>query len=168
MSDTPEQAAHDELRTALLGAVAENRVRAFVHHWVELLERPAAGPEPLRELLAEDLEMTFGDGRVLRTYDEVAAWYTGTGAQVEISLHHLRELSVTPLPGRSYEVGILFDWEGIARDGRPMTATTRHEWTLTDTDERHLRLSRFKVTALAPFTPVTAAEALSHFRAASS
>ncbi|MDT0449247.1 hypothetical protein [Streptomyces hesseae] len=47
-----------------------------------------------------------------------------------------------------------------------MTARTRHARTLPETDELYLRLSRFQVTALDPFTPVTAEQALSHFRAA--
>jgi hypothetical protein len=47
-----------------------------------------------------------------------------------------------------------------------MTARTRHDWTLTETGERFLRLSRFHVTAIEPFTPVPAEEALRHLRTA--
>ncbi|MFI9269349.1 hypothetical protein ACIGXM_01295 [Kitasatospora sp. NPDC052896] len=44
-------------------------------------------------------------------------------------------------------------------------ARTEHSWTLPETDERYLRLSRFEVAALEPFTPVTAEEALAAFEA---
>jgi hypothetical protein len=59
-----------------------------------------------------------------------------------------------------------FDWEGVSVAGQPMTARTHHDWTLTETGERFLRLNRFHVTAIEPFTPVSAEEALAHLRAA--
>ncbi|MFJ9968799.1 hypothetical protein [Streptomyces avermitilis] len=147
-------------------AYGENRVLSFVHYWLSLLEQPADTAEPLRELIADDLAMTLSDGRVLHTFDEVAAWYADTGKLVDISTHHISDLTITPGPGHSYRVTMDFDWEGINRSGQPMTARTRHDWTLTDTDGRYLRLSRFAVTTLNAFTPVTATEALHHFEAA--
>jgi hypothetical protein len=165
---TAEQADLDRLRATLTAAAGENRARAFLYRWLELLERTAGDAEPLRELLADDLTMTLPDGRALHSYEEVAAWYAGTREAVQLSLHHVRELTVTPGPGRTYDLAIDFDWQGIAKDGRPMTARTRHQWTLTDTDEPHLRLSRFAVTAVEPFTPVPAAQALAHYTAARS
>ncbi|MEU3352472.1 hypothetical protein [Streptomyces sp. NPDC037389] len=147
-------------------AYGENRVRAFLHYWLSLLEQPAADAEPLRELIADDLEMTLSDGRVLRTFEEVSAWYAGARDLVDVSIHHVHDLTVTPGADRTHDLTMEFAWQGIAKSGRPMTARTRHAWTLTETDERYLRLSRFHVTALAPFAPVTAEEALAHFQAA--
>ncbi|MEV7603779.1 DUF4440 domain-containing protein [Kitasatospora sp. NPDC089797] len=163
---TEHDTAADRLRATLTTAAAENRARAFLYRWLELLERTTGDAEPLRELLADDLVMTLPDGRVLRDHDEVAAWYDGTRAAVRLSLHHVRGLTVTPGPGRTYDLAVDFDWQGIAVDGSPMTARTRHAWTLTDTGESHLRLSRFTVTAVEPFTPVPAEQALAHFTAA--
>lgn len=147
-------------------AYTENRVRAFVHYWLSLLERPAPDAEPLRELIADDLAMTLPDGRVLHTFDEVADWYAATGGQVEVSTHHIKDLRITAEPGDRIRVTMDFDWEGIHVSGRPMTARTRHAWTLTESGERYLRLSDFAVTALDPFTPVTAEQALAHLRTA--
>ncbi|MFJ8478328.1 hypothetical protein [Kitasatospora sp. NPDC094011] len=163
---TENSTAADHLRAALTDAAAENRARAFLYRWLELLERTTGDAEPLRELLADDLAMTLTDGRVLHDHDEVAAWYLGTREAVQLSLHHVRGLTVTPGAGRTYDLLIDFDWQGIAKDGSPMTARTRHAWTLTDTGESHLRLSRFAVTAVEPFTPVPAEEALARFAAA--
>ncbi|MGW1195761.1 hypothetical protein ACWD4B_07855 [Streptomyces sp. NPDC002536] len=161
-----EPTALDRLRTSLTDASNENRVRAFLHHWLLLLEQPAPDAEPLRELIADDLEMTLSDGRVLRTFDEVAAWYAGARDLVDISIHRIVDLVVTPAPGGvGYDLAMDFAWQGIAKNGQPMTARTRHRWTLTETGERFLRLSRFAVSALEPFTPVTADEALAAFRA---
>jgi hypothetical protein len=147
-------------------AYSENRVRAFVHYWLSLLEQPAATAEPLRELIADDLAMTLSDGRILHTFDEVGDWYADTGGQVEVSTHHIQDLELTTESDGRHRVTMDFRWEGIHRSGQPMTARTRHDWTLTDTGERYLRLNRFAVTALDPFTPVTAEEALAHNQAA--
>lgn len=160
-----EPTALDQLRTSLTGASNENRVRAFLHHWLSLLEQPAPDAEPLRELIADDLEMTLSDGRVLHTFDEAASWYAGARDLVDISIHRIVDLVVTPGSGvGSYDLAMDFAWQGIAKTGQPMTARTRHRCTLTDTGERFLRLSRFAVTALEPFPPVTADEALVSFR----
>lgn len=145
----------------------ENRVLAFVHYWLSLLERPAPNAEPLRELISDDLEMTLSDGRIIRTFDQVAEWYAATGGQVQVSTHHIKNLRITPGPDGRHRVTMDFDWEGIHLCGQPMTARTRHDWILLDTGERYLRLTRFGVTALEPFTPVTAEQALAHLRAAS-
>ncbi len=147
-------------------AYAENRVMAFVHYWLSLLEQPAENAEPLRPLIGDDLEMTLSDGRVVRTFDEVAAWYAATGGQVRISTHHIEDLNIAEGPDGRHRVTMDFAWEGIHVSGQPMTARTRHDWTLVETGERYLRLSRFAVTALEPFTPVSAEEALAHLHAA--
>jgi hypothetical protein len=143
-------------------AYAENRVLAFVHYWCSLLEQVAENAEPLRELLADDLAMTLPDGRVLHTFDEVSAWYAGAGALVDISVHHLVDPVITPGADGIHRFTTDFAWVGISRTGQPMTARTRHEWTLVETGERYLRLRSFAVTALDPFTPVTAERALAH------
>ncbi|MFB7618188.1 hypothetical protein [Kitasatospora sp. NPDC056181] len=149
-------------QTPFADAYAENRVLAFVHYWLSLLEQPGADAEPLRELLDADLAMTLSDGRVLHTFDQVAAWYTDTAGLVDLSTHHLADLTITPGTGDTHDLSVDFAWEGITREGQPMTARTRHQWTLAETGERHLRLRRFAVTVLDPFTPVTAQEALAH------
>ncbi|MGF1429828.1 nuclear transport factor 2 family protein [Kitasatospora sp. LaBMicrA B282] len=167
MPEPTQPTALDRLRASLAAASNENRVRSFLHRWLLLLEQPAPDAEPLRELLADDLEMTLSDGRVLHTFEEVAAWYAGARELVGVSIHHIVDLVITPAPdGGSYQLAMDFSWQGIANSGRPMTARTRHRWTLTDTGERFLRLSRFAVTQLEPFAPVTAEEALAAFRAA--
>ncbi|MEU9118492.1 nuclear transport factor 2 family protein [Streptomyces sp. NPDC048506] len=147
-------------------ALAENRVLAFVHYWCSLLEQPAASAEALRELLHPELAMALPDSRVLHTFDEVAAWYAQAGELVDVSTHHLIDPVITPGEDGDHRITVDFAWEGITRTGQPMTARTRHDWTLTDTGERYLRLKRFHVTALEPFTPVTAEEALAHHDAA--
>lgn len=146
-------------------AYAENRVLAFVHYWLSLLEQPADDAEPLRELLDADLAMTLSDGRVLHTFDQVAAWYADAAQLVEISTHQLIDLAITPGTDGSHDLSVDFAWEGITREGQPMIARTRHHWTLAETGERYLRLRRFAVTTLDPFTPVTAQEALAHHHA---
>jgi hypothetical protein len=70
-------AAVDQLRAALRESTAAHRVQAFIHHWLTLLEHPATDAEPLRELIADDLAMTLSDGRVIGSFNEVAAWYQG-------------------------------------------------------------------------------------------
>ncbi|MET8627886.1 hypothetical protein ABZW30_29795 [Kitasatospora sp. NPDC004669] len=152
--------------TPFTDALAENRVLAFVHYWLSLLEQPADNPEALRELLHPELAMTLPDGRVLHTFDEVAAWYAQAGELVGLSTHHLIDPVITPGEDGDHRITVDFAWEGITRTGQPMTARTRHAWTLTDTGERYLRLKRFHVTVLEPFTPVTAEEALAHHDAA--
>ncbi|MFJ9847603.1 hypothetical protein ACIRYZ_45745 [Kitasatospora sp. NPDC101155] len=147
-------------------ALAENRVLAFVHYWLSLLEQPADSAEVLRELLHPELAMTLSDGRVLHTFGEVAAWYAQAGELVDLSTHHLIHPQITPGEDGDHRLTVEFAWEGITRTGQPMTARTRHDWTLTDTGERYLRLKRFHVTALEPFTPVTAEDALAHHDAA--
>jgi hypothetical protein len=143
----------------------ENRVRAFLHYWLSLLETPAETAEPLRELIADDLAMTLSDGRVIHTFDEVSQWYAGAGEFVTVSVHHIKDLVVTVEPDGTYRITMDFSWQGIHRSGQPMVARTRHDWTLTETGERYPRLSRFAVTALEPFSPVTAEEALARFEA---
>ena len=144
-------------------AYAENRVRAFVHYWLSLLEQPAQNAEPLRELIGDDLAMTLSDGRVLHTFDEVSAWYAGAGEFVDISTHHLLDPVITPGEDGNHRITMDFGWEGIHRSGSPMIAHTRHDWTLRETGERYLRLQSFAVTPVVPFTPATADEALDHF-----
>jgi hypothetical protein len=151
--------------TPLVEAYAENRVLAFLHYWLSLLEQPAADAEPLRELLHPDLAMTLSDGRVLHVFGEVAAWYAGAGALIDISTHHLIDPTITAATDGTddgHDLSVDFAWEGITREGQPMIARTRHRWTLADTGERYLRLRRFAVTILDPFTPVAASEALAH------
>jgi hypothetical protein len=109
--------------------------------------------------------MTLPDGRVLHTFDEVAAWYAGARDLVGTSSHRLVDPVITPGPDGSYRLAVDFAWEGIANTGQPMTARTRHDWTLVETGEHYLRLRSFAVTALEPFTPVTAEEALAHHHA---
>ncbi|MGF1426174.1 hypothetical protein [Kitasatospora sp. LaBMicrA B282] len=147
-------------------ALTENRVLAFVHYWCSLLEQPQDNAEVLRELLHPELAMTLPDGRVLHTFDEVAAWYAQAGELVEVSTHHLIDPQVTPGKDGDHRLTVEFAWEGITRTGQPMTARTRHDWTLTDTGERYPRLKRFHVTTLEPFTPATAEQALAHHTAA--
>jgi hypothetical protein len=147
-------------------AYVENRVRAFVHYWLSLLEQPAENAEPLRELLAKDLEMNFSDGRILRTFDQVADWYAATVGQVQVSTHHVRDLKIDAGSDGCHRITMDFDWEAITVTGQPMIARTRHEWTLIETEERYLRLKYFEVVPLEPFTPVTAEQALAHYQAA--
>ncbi|MFG2794995.1 nuclear transport factor 2 family protein [Streptomyces sp. NPDC048419] len=150
----------------LTDALTENRVLAFVHYWLSLLEQPTGNAEALRELLHPELDMTLSDGRVLHTPDQVADWYAQAGELVDLSTHHLINPVITPGEDGDHRITVDFAWEGITRTGQPMTACTRHDWTLADTGERYLRLKRFHVTALEPFTPVTAEEALAHHNAA--
>ncbi|WP_316759400.1 hypothetical protein [Streptomyces herbicida] len=110
--------------------------------------------------------MTLSDGRVLHTFDEVAAWHAQAGELVDLSTHHLIEPVITHGEDGGHRITVNFTWEGITRTGQPMTARTRHDWTLTDTGERYLRLKHFHVAVLDPFTPVTAEEALAHHDAA--
>ncbi|MER5548576.1 hypothetical protein ABT072_40595 [Streptomyces sp. NPDC002589] len=60
-------------QTPFVAAYAENRVLAFVHYWLSLLEQLGADAEPLRELLDADVTMTLTDGHVLHTFDQIAA-----------------------------------------------------------------------------------------------
>ncbi|MEU8515125.1 hypothetical protein AB0C76_26595 [Kitasatospora sp. NPDC048722] len=143
-------------------AYTENRVLAFVHYWLSLLELPAPDAEPLRELLHTDLTMTLSDGRVLHTFDQVAAWYTENAGLVAISTHHLADLTITPAADNTLDLSVDFAWEGITRAGQPVVARTRHHWNLAETGERYLRLRRFAVTVLDPFTHATAQEARAH------
>ncbi|EST36571.1 hypothetical protein [Streptomyces roseochromogenus] len=106
--------------------------------------------------------MPLPDGRVLHAFDEVAAQHAQTGERVDLSTHHLIDLVITPGEDGDHRITVDFAREGITRTGQPMTALTRHDWTLTDTGERYLHLKRFHTTALEPFTPVTAEEALAH------
>lgn len=162
-------------------ALAENRVLAFLHYWLALLEQPTAPSEssepsepaapsvdvePLRELLHPELVMTLSDGRVLHTFDQVAAWYTRNAEQVEISTHHLIDPVITPGQDGDHQLTVDFAWQGITRAAQPMTARTRHVWTLAETGERYLRLKRFHVDIVEPFTPTTADQALAHHDAA--
>jgi hypothetical protein len=148
--------------TPLLETYTEHRVLAFLHYWLSLLEQPAADAEPLRELLDAELAMILSDGRILRTFDDVAAWYAGAGELVAMSTHHVIDRTITPGTDNSHDLAVSFAWEGITREGQPMTARTRHHWALAETGERYLRLRRFAVTILDPFTPVTAQQALAH------
>jgi len=147
--------------TPLMETYTEHRVLAFLHYWLSLLEQPADA-EPLRELLDADLAMTLSDGRILHTFDDVAAWYAGAGELVDMSTHHVIDRTITPGTDNSHDLAVNFAWEGITREGQPMTARTRHHWTLAETGERYLHLRRFAVTILDPFTPVTAQQALAH------
>ncbi|WP_369362492.1 hypothetical protein AB5L52_02605 [Streptomyces sp. CG4] len=149
-------------QTPFVAAYAENRVLAFVHYWLSLLERPGADAEPLRELLDADVTMTLTDGHVLHTFDQIAAWYTDTSGLVDFSTHHLANLATTLQTDDTHDLSVEFAWEGITREGQPMTARTRHQWTLAETGQRYLRLRHFAVTTLDPFTPATAQEALAH------
>jgi hypothetical protein len=155
----------DRQDTPLSETYTEHRVLAFLHYWLSLLERPAADAEPLRELLDADLDMTLSDGRILHTFDDVAAWYAGAGELVDISTHHVINRTITPGRDDRHDLAVNFAWEGVTRQGRAMTARTRHHWTLAETGERYLRLRRFAVTILDPFTPVTAQQALAHHAA---
>ncbi|MFF3460673.1 hypothetical protein ACFYXH_41695 [Streptomyces sp. NPDC002730] len=143
-------------------AAYTNRARAFVHYWLSLLEQPATDAEPLRELLADDVSMHLSDGRTLSAFGEIAAWYTTTVNQVDISTHRISDFKITAEPGGDYHLTMDFAWQGVTRAGQPMTARTHHQWTLQETGEWYLRLLDFKVTTIEPFTETTAEQALTH------
>ncbi|HTJ72743.1 MAG TPA: hypothetical protein VL551_34710 [Actinospica sp.] len=159
---------HLELAGAPGGAgYAEHRALAFVHQWCFLIEEPPTDPALLRELIGDPVSMRMSDGRVLTEYAEIATWHDATANAVETTTHTLVEWKLTrPEPGR-YDVALDFAWQGITAARQPMTARTHHEWTLTDADEHFPRLASFVVTAVRPFAPATAVDALADLRGSS-
>jgi hypothetical protein len=106
-------------QTPFAEAYPENRVRAFVHHWLSLLEQPAAGAEPVRELLDTHLAMTLSDGRVLHTFDVAAAFAVKQGGKLAGSWRGLGNAG----PGDQDQAARCGDGVGmaggaVAHDGR--------------------------------------------------
>ncbi len=143
-------------------AYAHNRVEAFVHRWVSLME--GTDPEPMHELLAPVFEIQTSSASI-RDWPGFVGWFQGLASQVRKTAHQLDELSVAQR-GNAYDVSLEFAWHGMAKSGQPMIARTHHDWTLVETWERYPRLSSFRVRAVKPFTPVSTAEALAAYDAA--
>lgn len=157
MSDS----AVDKLRDALVQARLEHRVLAFAYAWLYLIEPPAQDPDRILALIDTDnVAMHLSDGSTITTPDEIRAWYAKTAGAVQASSHRITTLAVAPGPDNTVLAAIEFAWQGVAPGDQPMTARTHHDWVLVDLGEPQLRLREFTVSAVRPFAPATAEDAL--------
>ncbi|WP_225725241.1 MULTISPECIES: hypothetical protein [unclassified Nocardia] len=132
--------------TPFVDGYGENRVRAFIHYWLSLLEEPAATAAPLRELISDELTPRL---------DEIA-----TRTTAGLGTHHPADLRIDLADPENYRVTMDFEWVGIDASDRPRTARTRHDWTLRESGERYPRLHRYEAEVIEPPTPIPAEDAL--------
>ncbi|WP_179380331.1 hypothetical protein [Jannaschia marina] len=149
-----EQAGEPEEGGTFEDAYAENRMRSLVHYWLALIEDPARDPDPVREILAEDVRLDFSSGAIT-DFEGFADWLAGPGSQVAASTHEIGNFSVEEAGEGVYRVGMDFDWNGLLPDGTRMVAKTRHDWTVeNDVSERFARIRTIDVEVLEPLRPV--------------
>lgn len=154
----------EQLRAALVESELEHRVLAFVYAWVHLIEPPAKDSARILELVTDDAVLHLSDGSAAETPEQIAQWYTRTAGAVEASAHRVEHLEASRAADGTLRAAIDFAWQGIAAGDQAMTARTHHEWTLVDDGGPLPRLREFRVTAVEPFAPATAEDALADFR----
>ena len=145
-------------------AHAEHRALAFVYQWCFLLERPTDDVAAVREIVSDPISIRLPDGRELTEFEQVAAWHEATSHAVAVTTHTVVDFKLAEPEAGCYDVTLDFVWQGITSEDQAMTARTHHEWTLTDAGERFPRLASFVVSAVRPFAPSTAVDALADLR----
>ncbi|MEM8657572.1 MAG: hypothetical protein AAGF22_05700, partial [Pseudomonadota bacterium] len=138
---------------AFVDAYADNRMRSLVHYWLALIEDPSRDPEPVREILAEDMSLNFSSG-VITDFAGFEAWLAGPASQVAASTHVIRNFSAEETSEDTYAVTVDFDWSGILPGATVLVAKTRHNWTVVnDPAERFARIQTIDVEVLEEFRP---------------
>ncbi|MGW0778356.1 nuclear transport factor 2 family protein [Streptomyces sp. NPDC002835] len=129
-----------------------NRAASLVYYWLTLIESRNPDPAPLTEILAKDASFHLSDGRTLNGAEAIADWFTGLPSLVQASHHDVHNLTVHPQETGHLTLSMDLDWQGIDTDGRPVTARTHHDWTLTDGNGRFPQLQQATITQTQPIT----------------
>ena len=131
----------------------ENRARALVHYWLTLIEDPSRDPEPVRDILADDVSLNFSSGAIT-DFEGFKAWLAGPGSAVRASTHRIENFAVERTGDDAMRVTMEFDWHGIAPNEQRLVARTRHTWAVKDDPtERFARIASMDVEVLEPFRP---------------
>ena len=130
------------------------RLRALVHQWMYLVERPDRSAAPFADILADDFYLAFSSGPI-DTLDGLDAWLKGPGSSVDATRHVIESFDTEVLDDGRHRLDFVLDWNGIRKDGTFMAAKTNHVWTVSDTGSTTFpQIERVEVTVLEPFRDI--------------
>jgi len=133
-----------------------NRLLSLVHYWMALVEHPDRDAEPFKEILAPQINIDFGNGNAITSFEQLEEWIKGPASSVEASRHRVHNFSFNEIDSDRYRLQVDLDWHGIRPDGKTMSAKTRHMWSVADEpSERFARVEKINVVLLEPFKVVT-------------
>lgn len=142
------------LEDSFTDAYPENRAKSLMHYWLSLIEQVDGNSTPFKELLADNFTLNFSSGQ-LTTLAQFDKWIKGAPAQLKQSSHYAKNFSIKVLNENAYEMSVEFDWYGITKDDKKMTARTQHRWVIEDNvNERFAKVKQMDVQQLKPFTVV--------------
>jgi hypothetical protein len=100
-----------------------------------------------KEILANGFLLNFSTASQINSIDKLYAWLNGTPKSLLQSSHYPEKFSVKKIMDNEYEMTAEFDWHGMGKEGKKMTARTKHVWYIIDNpDDRFAKIKRADVT----------------------
>jgi hypothetical protein len=135
-----------------ISSYSENRAKSFMHYWLYLMETIEVNVEKLKELLAENFELTLSETSKITTLEKFKEWASSVPTRIKLSGHYPKNLVITENNDSTIDVTVDFEWQGVSIDNKPMIAETHHQWTLENNlEERFARMKKMFVTQTKPF-----------------
>lgn len=133
-------------------AYPNNRINSLMHYWLSNMEQLDGNVKPFEELLTDEFELNFSTAPI-KSIEELENWLNGTPKQLIQSSHHPENLIVKTINDTTFEVSVVFDWYGIAKNGQKMKAKTLHNWVVIDNpNERFARIRKVDVKQIEPLS----------------
>ncbi len=131
-----------------------NRVNSLMYYWLANMEQLDGNITPFKELLADNFELNFTSGQV-NNIEDFEKWLNNAPKQLSQSSHHPKDLTIETVNETTFNVSVVFDWFGIAKNGQKMKAITKHNWVVVDDiNERFARIKKMDVGLIEPFSVI--------------
>ncbi len=132
-----------------------NRVNSLMYCWLAYVERLDGNVTPFKELLTEDFELNFSTSSQIKTIEQLEGWLNGTPKQLSQSSHYPENITIKEINEHTFELSVVFDWYGIAKNGQKMKVKTSHKWIIIDDiNERFAKIKKIDVSQIEPLSMV--------------
>jgi hypothetical protein len=128
-----------------------NRAKSLMHYWLANMEQLDGNAALFKEILTDDFVLNFSTGSQINSIEKLTTWLNGTPKQLSQSSYYPENFSIEKILENEYEMTVEFNWYGIAKDGKKMTAKTKHTWHITDNiNDRFAKIKRADITETEP------------------
>jgi hypothetical protein len=145
----------EETKDEFTDAYLTNRAKSLMHYWLANMELLDGNVTPFKELLTDDLLLNFTTSGQINSIEKLEVWLNDAPKQLSQSSHHPENFSIKQILENEYKMTVEFDWYGITKDGKKMTARTKHIWYLIDNiNDRFAKIKRIDVMQIEPFKTI--------------
>jgi hypothetical protein len=126
----------------------DNRCKSLMHYWLSLVERLDGKVQPFQELLTNNFVLNFTSGQI-DSIKKLEFWLNSAPKTLKQSNHYPENFSVKQITENEFEMSVEFDWHGITKDCKKVSARTKHVWRIIDNpNDRFAKIKKVDVTRI--------------------